>query len=113
MLSWLFWCGFPFLFSSLTQYEQLKAHHGAGAAVGASPVGLGSGERKEVDILRMLTKARDEYTKVSLVSLRCVLKLHGGDLRPETDLVPFLPSNKSTGEIQSLSAFSRLSTVCF
>lgn len=26
---------------------------------------LGSGESREVDILRMLTKARDEYTKVS------------------------------------------------
>ncbi|XP_059969267.1 mRNA-decapping enzyme 1B isoform X2 [Mesoplodon densirostris] len=51
------------LMKNLTQYEQLKAHHGAGVAVGASPVGLGSGERKEVDILRMLTKARDEYAK--------------------------------------------------
>ncbi|XP_060020423.1 mRNA-decapping enzyme 1B isoform X4 [Lagenorhynchus albirostris] len=51
------------LMKNLTQYEQLKAHHGAGAAVGASPVGLGSGDRKEVDILRMLTKARDEYAK--------------------------------------------------
>lgn len=76
-------------------------------------MGLGSGNRKEVDILRMLTKARDEYAKVSLVSLRCVLKLHGGDPRPETDLAPFLPSNKSAGEIQSVSACSRLNTVCF
>uniref|UniRef100_A0A4W2IEH0 5'-(N(7)-methylguanosine 5'-triphospho)-[mRNA] hydrolase n=1 Tax=Bos indicus x Bos taurus TaxID=30522 RepID=A0A4W2IEH0_BOBOX len=50
----------------LTQYEQLKAHHGMGA--GASPVSLGSGEGKEADILRMLTKAKDEYTKCKTCS---------------------------------------------
>ncbi|XP_077025713.1 mRNA-decapping enzyme 1B isoform X6 [Tamandua tetradactyla] len=49
------------LMKNLTQYEQLKAHQGAGARV--SPVILNSGEGKEVDILRMLTKAKDEYTK--------------------------------------------------
>lgn len=50
-------------FSSLTQCEQLKACHGAG--VGSSPVTPNSGESQEVDILQMLTKAKDEYTKVS------------------------------------------------
>lgn len=65
VLSCLFWYGSRLCFSSLTQYEQLKAHHGTGA--GASPVSLGSGEGKEADILRMLTKAKDEYTKVSPV----------------------------------------------
>ncbi|XP_008565936.1 PREDICTED: mRNA-decapping enzyme 1B isoform X2 [Galeopterus variegatus] len=50
------------LMKNLTQYEQLKAHQGAGA--GMSPMILNSGEGKEVDILRMLTKAKDEYTKV-------------------------------------------------
>ncbi|XP_019509629.1 PREDICTED: mRNA-decapping enzyme 1B isoform X2 [Hipposideros armiger] len=49
------------LMKNLTQYEQLKAHQGAEA--GISPMILNSGEGKEVDILRMLTKAKDEYTK--------------------------------------------------
>uniref|UniRef100_A0A8C8X330 Decapping mRNA 1B n=1 Tax=Panthera leo TaxID=9689 RepID=A0A8C8X330_PANLE len=51
---------------NLTQYEQLKAHQGAGA--GNSPMILNSGEGKEVDILRMLTKAKDEYTKCKTCS---------------------------------------------
>ncbi|XP_062990967.1 mRNA-decapping enzyme 1B isoform X2 [Elgaria multicarinata webbii] len=46
---------------SLTQQEQLKAQQGAG--IGISPVTLNLGDSKEVDILRMLTKAKDEYTK--------------------------------------------------
>lgn len=54
------------LMKNLTQYEQLKAHQGAGA--GLSPVILSSGEGKEVDILRMLTKAKDEYTKCKTCS---------------------------------------------
>ncbi|XP_044796853.2 mRNA-decapping enzyme 1B isoform X2 [Bubalus bubalis] len=54
------------LMKNLTQYEQLKAHHGTGAR--ASPVSLGSGEGKEADILRMLTKAKDEYTKCKTCS---------------------------------------------
>nr|XP_048300371.1 mRNA-decapping enzyme 1B isoform X3 [Myodes glareolus] len=49
------------LMKNLTQCEQLKACHGAGA--GSSPVTLSSGEGREVDILQMLTKAKDEYTK--------------------------------------------------
>ncbi|XP_050004317.1 mRNA-decapping enzyme 1B isoform X3 [Alexandromys fortis] len=49
------------LMKNLTQCEQLKACHGAGA--GSSPVSLSSGEGREVDILQMLTKAKDEYTK--------------------------------------------------
>ncbi|KAM9072979.1 mRNA-decapping enzyme 1B isoform 2-T2 [Megaptera novaeangliae] len=49
------------LMKNLAQYEQLKAHRGA--VVGASPVSLSSGEGKEADILRMLSKAKDEYTK--------------------------------------------------
>ena len=48
--------------SSLTQQEQLKAQHGA--SIGISPVNLNSGDCKEVDILQMLTRAKDEYTKV-------------------------------------------------
>ncbi|XP_004467773.2 mRNA-decapping enzyme 1B isoform X2 [Dasypus novemcinctus] len=54
------------LMKNLTQYEQLKAHQGAGA--GISPVILNPGEGKEVDILRMLTKAKDEYTKCKTCS---------------------------------------------
>ncbi|XP_072506236.1 mRNA-decapping enzyme 1B isoform X2 [Notamacropus eugenii] len=54
------------LMKSLTQYEQLKARHGARA--GISPMILNSGEGKEVDILRMLTKAKDEYTKCKTCS---------------------------------------------
>ncbi|XP_008565935.1 PREDICTED: mRNA-decapping enzyme 1B isoform X1 [Galeopterus variegatus] len=54
------------LMKNLTQYEQLKAHQGAGA--GMSPMILNSGEGKEVDILRMLTKAKDEYTKCKTCS---------------------------------------------
>ncbi|KAK2101413.1 hypothetical protein P7K49_019079, partial [Saguinus oedipus] len=49
------------LMKNLTQYEQLKAHQGTGA--GISPMILNSGEGKEVDILQMLIKAKDEYTK--------------------------------------------------
>ncbi|XP_074051081.1 mRNA-decapping enzyme 1B isoform X3 [Macrotis lagotis] len=54
------------LMKSLTEYEQLKAQHGARA--GISPMILNSGEGKEVDILRMLTKAKDEYTKCKTCS---------------------------------------------
>ncbi|XP_013963777.1 mRNA-decapping enzyme 1B isoform X2 [Canis lupus baileyi] len=54
------------LMKNLTQYEQLKAHQGTGA--GNSPMILNSGEGKEVDILRMLTKAKDEYTKCKTCS---------------------------------------------
>ncbi|XP_069346501.1 mRNA-decapping enzyme 1B-like [Eulemur rufifrons] len=54
------------LMKNLTQYEQLKAHQGAGA--GPSPVIPNSGEGTEVDILRMLTKAKDEYTKCKTCS---------------------------------------------
>ncbi|XP_007935218.1 mRNA-decapping enzyme 1B [Orycteropus afer afer] len=54
------------LMKNLTQYEQLKAHQGT--AAGTSPMILNSGEGKEVDILRMLTKAKDEYTKCKTCS---------------------------------------------
>ncbi|XP_059114449.1 mRNA-decapping enzyme 1B isoform X4 [Peromyscus eremicus] len=54
------------LMKNLTQCEQLKACHGAGA--GSSPVTLSSGEGREVDILQMLTKAKDEYTKCKTCS---------------------------------------------
>ncbi|KAL8222200.1 UNVERIFIED_CONTAM: mRNA-decapping enzyme 1B [Gekko kuhli] len=52
------------LMKNLTQQEQLKAQQGTG--IGISPVSLNSGESKEVDILRMLTKAKDEYTKTGI-----------------------------------------------
>uniref|UniRef100_A0A2K6GM36 5'-(N(7)-methylguanosine 5'-triphospho)-[mRNA] hydrolase n=1 Tax=Propithecus coquereli TaxID=379532 RepID=A0A2K6GM36_PROCO len=58
--------GTLFVYTSLTRCEQLKAHQGAGA--GLSPVILNSGEGTEVDILRMLTKAKDEYTKCKTCS---------------------------------------------
>ncbi|XP_049639171.1 mRNA-decapping enzyme 1B [Suncus etruscus] len=54
------------LMKNLTQYEQLKACQSAPA--GTSPVIISSGEGKEVDILRMLTKAKDEYTKCKTCS---------------------------------------------
>ncbi|CAO2606359.1 mRNA-decapping enzyme 1B [Lemmus lemmus] len=54
------------LMKNLTQCEQLKACHGAGAR--SSPVTLSSGEGREVDILQMLTKAKDEYTKCKTCS---------------------------------------------
>nr|XP_023418155.1 mRNA-decapping enzyme 1B isoform X3 [Cavia porcellus] len=54
------------LMKNLTQYEQSKAHQGAGA--GITPMSLNSGEGKEVDILQMLTKAKDEYTKCKTCS---------------------------------------------
>ncbi|XP_029390991.1 mRNA-decapping enzyme 1B isoform X1 [Mus pahari] len=56
------------LMKNLTQSEQLKACHGAGAGAGSSPVTLSSGEGQEVDILQMLTKAKDEYTKCKTCS---------------------------------------------
>lgn len=49
---------------SLTQQEQFKAQQGTGT--GLSPMIMNSANNKEVDILRMLTKAKDEYTKVRL-----------------------------------------------
>lgn len=52
--------------SSLTQQEQFKAQQGTGT--GVSPMIMNSANNKEVDILRMLTKAKDEYTKVSLAA---------------------------------------------
>uniref|UniRef100_A0A8C3TAQ0 5'-(N(7)-methylguanosine 5'-triphospho)-[mRNA] hydrolase n=1 Tax=Chelydra serpentina TaxID=8475 RepID=A0A8C3TAQ0_CHESE len=54
------------LMKNLTQQEQFKARKGAGA--GASPMIQSSGDSKEVDILRMLTKAKDEYTKCKTCS---------------------------------------------
>ncbi|XP_015278360.1 PREDICTED: mRNA-decapping enzyme 1B isoform X2 [Gekko japonicus] len=54
------------LMKNLTQQEQLKAQQGTG--IGISPVSLNLGESKEVDILRMLTKAKDEYTKCKTCS---------------------------------------------
>ncbi|KAE8613484.1 hypothetical protein XENTR_v10007744 [Xenopus tropicalis] len=49
------------LMKNLTQQEQLKAQQGA--ASGVSPMPLGTGDGKGADILQMLTKAKDEYTK--------------------------------------------------
>ncbi|XP_004710345.1 mRNA-decapping enzyme 1B [Echinops telfairi] len=54
------------LMKNLTHYEQVKAHQGTGA--GIAPMILSSGEGQEVDILRMLTKAKDEYTKCKTCS---------------------------------------------
>ncbi|XP_069619028.1 mRNA-decapping enzyme 1B [Ranitomeya imitator] len=48
------------LMKNFTHQEQLKAQHSAN--VGGSPMNLHS-EGKEVDILQMLNKAKDEYTK--------------------------------------------------
>ncbi|KAM4039080.1 mRNA-decapping enzyme 1B isoform 2-T2 [Anomaloglossus baeobatrachus] len=50
------------LMKNFTQQEQLKAQQSAN--VGGSPMPLQS-EGKEVDILQMLNKAKDEYTKPS------------------------------------------------
>ncbi|NXN09495.1 DCP1B enzyme, partial [Indicator maculatus] len=54
------------LMKNLTQQEQLKAQQGTGA--GVSPMIMNSANNKEVDILRMLTKAKDEYTKCKTCS---------------------------------------------
>ncbi|KAL1790482.1 mRNA-decapping enzyme 1B isoform X1 [Sigmodon hispidus] len=54
------------LMKNLTQCEQLKACRGGGAE--SSPVTLSSGEGREVDILQMLTRAKDEYTKCKTCS---------------------------------------------
>ncbi|NXD09917.1 DCP1B enzyme, partial [Nothocercus nigrocapillus] len=54
------------LMKNLTQQEQFKAQQGTGT--GASPMIMNSTNNKEVDILRMLTKAKDEYTKCKTCS---------------------------------------------
>ncbi|KAL7982250.1 hypothetical protein Chor_009848, partial [Crotalus horridus] len=54
------------LMKNLTQHEQLKAQQGSG--IGISPVSLSSGDRKDMDILQMLTRAKDEYTKCKTCS---------------------------------------------
>ncbi|KAM9245574.1 mRNA-decapping enzyme 1B [Leptosomus discolor] len=54
------------LMKNLTQQEQFKAQQGTGT--GVSPMILNSANNKEVDILRMLTKAKDEYTKCKTCS---------------------------------------------
>ncbi|NWS69291.1 DCP1B enzyme, partial [Crotophaga sulcirostris] len=54
------------LMKNLTQQEQLKAQQGTGT--GVSPMIMNSANNKEVDILRMLTKAKDEYTKCKTCS---------------------------------------------
>ncbi|KAM6436876.1 mRNA-decapping enzyme 1B isoform 3-T3 [Liasis olivaceus] len=54
------------LMKNLTQQEQLKAQQGSG--IGISPVSLSSGDSKEMDILQMLTRAKDEYTKCKTCS---------------------------------------------
>ncbi|NWW98821.1 DCP1B enzyme, partial [Caloenas nicobarica] len=54
------------LMKNLTQQEQFKAQQGTGT--GLSPMITNSANNKEVDILRMLTKAKDEYTKCKTCS---------------------------------------------
>ncbi|XP_054057798.1 mRNA-decapping enzyme 1B isoform X1 [Rissa tridactyla] len=54
------------LMKNLTQQEQFKAQQGTGT--GVSPMIMNSANNKEVDILRMLTKAKDEYTKCKTCS---------------------------------------------
>ncbi|KAF1500012.1 mRNA-decapping enzyme 1B, partial [Eudyptes chrysocome] len=54
------------LMKNLTQQEQFKAQQGTGT--GVSPMIMNSASNKEVDILRMLTKAKDEYTKCKTCS---------------------------------------------
>ncbi|NWX46674.1 DCP1B enzyme, partial [Steatornis caripensis] len=54
------------LMKNLTQQEQFKAQQGTGT--GLSPMIMNSANNKEVDILRMLTKAKDEYTKCKTCS---------------------------------------------
>ncbi|NXC86558.1 DCP1B enzyme, partial [Cercotrichas coryphoeus] len=54
------------LMKNLTQQEQVKAQQGTGS--GVSPMIMNSANNKEVDILRMLTKAKDEYTKCKTCS---------------------------------------------
>ncbi|XP_051463931.1 mRNA-decapping enzyme 1B isoform X2 [Apus apus] len=54
------------LMKNLTQQEQFKAQQGT--ATGLSPMIMNSANNKEVDILRMLTKAKDEYTKCKTCS---------------------------------------------
>ncbi|NXM71985.1 DCP1B enzyme, partial [Serilophus lunatus] len=54
------------LMKNLTQQEQFKAQRGTGT--GVSPMIMNSVNNKEVDILQMLTKAKDEYTKCKTCS---------------------------------------------
>uniref|UniRef100_A0A8B9Q4W6 5'-(N(7)-methylguanosine 5'-triphospho)-[mRNA] hydrolase n=1 Tax=Apteryx owenii TaxID=8824 RepID=A0A8B9Q4W6_APTOW len=54
------------LMKNLTQQEQFKAQQGT--VTGVSPMIMNSTNNKEVDILRMLTKAKDEYTKCKTCS---------------------------------------------
>ncbi|NXL45282.1 DCP1B enzyme, partial [Podilymbus podiceps] len=54
------------LMKNLTQQEQFKAQQGTGT--GVSPMITNSANNREVDILRMLTKAKDEYTKCKTCS---------------------------------------------
>ncbi|KAM6320961.1 mRNA-decapping enzyme 1B [Aegotheles albertisi] len=54
------------LMKNLTQQEQFKARQGT--TTGLSPMIMNSANNKEVDILRMLTKAKDEYTKCKTCS---------------------------------------------
>ncbi|XP_068803644.1 mRNA-decapping enzyme 1B [Struthio camelus] len=54
------------LMKNLTQQEQFKAQQGTGT--GVSPMIMNPTNNKEVDILRMLTKAKDEYTKCKTCS---------------------------------------------
>ncbi|KAM6306835.1 mRNA-decapping enzyme 1B-like [Podargus strigoides] len=54
------------LMKNLTQQEQFKAQQGTGT--GVFPMIMNSANNKEVDILQMLTKAKDEYTKCKTCS---------------------------------------------
>lgn len=90
----LFLCFFVFLFFffvlyilllsptfSLTQQEQFKAQQGTGT--GVSPMIMNSANNKEVDILRMLTKAKDEYTKVRFAIYKMRAFVFGDTVKPE------------------------------
>lgn len=78
-------CFFLYIFLSpptfsLTQQEQFKAQQGTGT--GVSPMITNSSNNKEVDILRMLTKAKDEYTKVRLAAYKKRTFLLGDTMMP-------------------------------
>ncbi|KAE8613485.1 hypothetical protein XENTR_v10007744 [Xenopus tropicalis] len=92
------------LMKNLTQQEQLKAQQGA--ASGVSPMPLGTGDGKGADILQMLTKAKDEYTKCKscsepkMITSSSAIYTNPNLIKP----IAVKPSESQPGKVRALEA---------
>ncbi|NXO23413.1 DCP1B enzyme, partial [Cisticola juncidis] len=98
------------LMKNLTQQEQFKAQQGTGA--GVSPMIMNSANNKEVDILRMLTKAKDEYTKCKTCSEPKQITSSSA-IYSNPNLIKPIPVKPSENQQQRLSQQSKVRSGLF